>query len=661
MATPPISGDFSKTQGLGENFYYVQFAFPDVKTGFLKIKVNEAIEPKLQTIEDADIEAEIENFWQSYEQTVQTIEDRNKIYDTQHASEETKDMIKTVTALTRGRASDDDISERRKDKIPTPYRKVLDAIREQKKTAGFAAYEIFTKSAEQYTATPGMEPMAEEFKDILKVFLRKYDPSNQPSTGQSHRPDDIIIAENMSPGDIADYLDDEGNPLIKGIILDKTTITSHVVIACKAAGLSIAWFSDGIRPQNLKDGMRVVLDGDEETLLFGANQKHWKAAQIKEKRYEQGYSRLLKKAHDRRNPFSRDEREFKICVNGDTLKSAHDVNKYNAHSMGLIRLENYVGNLPKYERKLSVEQCREYILGMLKIAQRSNMTFRLMDATEDKVIEGLSDKDIAEIDKNFMTAFLHIRHEMPKKKIHVMVPLVLKPEDLAGKQRLMNFAAEALGIESYQLGSMAEDPEFLDNLESGKIKPSFISVGTNDMTTSTLGINRFDQKDADKNDPTHPDVLNNIFRVILHQRELGGEDILPTSVCGDMASQPENFAILAGMGVRRISVAGAISPIIKELARNIDTGYRFWELQKTNPKAYAKAQAKAQKSDNPSNAWALFQRLSIEDSRDIRVKIRTEYNRKYLGLDEHQKIMIDWTHPQDHQNDDPALDRNNDR
>ena len=645
MAIPTIKGPFAEKSALGENFYQAQFGFTSVKTGFLKIITNEAVEPEKDPIEPEKVEAEIEKFWQAYEQTVQAIEDRNKVYDVENASPETLEMIRTVTSLTRGRASDDDIRNRQENKIPTAYRKILKSIREDNMNAGYAGYSVFSKLAEQVANTPSMEHMADEYNDILKVFLRNYDPSQQPSLGQSPRPDDIVLAKSMSPGDVADLLDEEGTPIIKGIILDKTTITSHVVIACKAAGLSIAWFTDGVRPENLKDGMRVVMDGDQETLLFGASKKHWIEAKRKETKYDQGYAKLLRKALERRNPISRDEREFKICVNADTPKGVHDVEKYNAHSVGLIRLENYVASLPKYERKLSVDQCRQYILEMLEIGERSNMTFRLMDAVEDKVIEGLDDKDIAEIDKNFMTAVLQIRSEMPHKKIHTMVPLVLTPEDLARKQRVMDFTAEASGLESYRLGSMAEHPDFLDNLEAGKIRPSFISVGTNDMTASTLEFKRFDQEDAGKNDPTDPAVLENIFRVILHQREMGGASELPVSVCGEMASQPANFALLSGMGYRRVSVAGAIIPIIKELAGNIDTGYRFWQLQNTDPEQYQREVAKAQKDDNPTNAWALFQRLRVETNRDRRIEIRDTYNKEYLGLDEHQKIMPEWTHP----------------
>jgi phosphoenolpyruvate-protein kinase (PTS system EI component) len=644
MAPTAITPAFRKAQ-LGETFYDCETPFTGVATGIIKVIDNEAPTPEKRSISTEDRELETANFWNAYALTVQKFEDRFALKEGQVLSEDEKEMKTAILGMVRGRATDDDILDKNSKKIPTSFRQALALMTNENCPADYAVHKALQDAYVMYQDLPGMEKTAEEFKDITRVFLEQYDPSKYQSSLKNLQPHDIPFFTDMSHGDVANLIDENGKPKVKACFVDHTTRTSHAVLKAKSEGILLAWSTDGMRPMNVEDGRRVIIDGDQKCIILGSSTQTWIDYQNKQERYEQGLEVLKKKWKGKRKVTSLDGRPFKTYINGDTPASALAVQEYGAQGMGLIRLEGHLASLAPNKRDLSVEDWYQYISDIEKNADRATFVFRLLDVEGDKAMDGFDEKKVAETDKKFITAFLEFRDNHPSIKMELMAPLILDGPQLERKQAIIDFIAETHGNKPYKLGSMAEDPKFLEELEQGNIEASFLSTGSNDMTAETLKIDRFDEEQDDQNDPTDPRVLRNIHRPMVYQRKVGGPEVLPVSICGDLASQPENFALIAGMGYRRISVAAGMVPVIKELSSRIDTGFRHRNLKHTNRKKYEALKAAAQVDDNPDNAWALLQRIVVEEDPQKRLEIRDRYNEKYLGLDSHKRIDMKWEHP----------------
>ena len=100
------------------------------------------------------------------------------------------------------------------------------------------------------------------------------------------------------------------------------------------------------------------------------------------------------------------------------------------------------------------------------------------------------------------------------------------------------------------LGAMIETPRGGRRATPASPRGGFLSIGTNDLTASTLGVDRFAPGEAP---PHHPRVLAAIAR---HDRAGAGAGI-PVEVCGEAASDPVALPLLVGLGVDELSVGAA--------------------------------------------------------------------------------------------------------
>ena len=89
----------------------------------------------------------------------------------------------------------------------------------------------------------------------------------------------------------------------------------------------------------------------------------------------------------------------------------------------------------------------------------------------------------------------------------------------------------------------------------------FFSLGTNDLTQYTLAVDRENQ---------HVSALYNEFslavlRLIQMTINSAAEAGIPVSVCGEMAGRQDSVMVLAGMGIRTLSMSPKLISSTKEL------------------------------------------------------------------------------------------------
>src|SRR5207302_6010684 len=90
----------------------------------------------------------------------------------------------------------------------------------------------------------------------------------------------------------------------------------------------------------------------------------------------------------------------------------------------------------------------------------------------------------------------------------------------------------------------------------------FLSIGTNDLTAETLGLNRFATGEARAHDPR---VLGLIARSVEAGRRAG----VAIEVCGEAASDPVMLPLLVGLGVDQVSVGAAQVGSVRRWIRHL--------------------------------------------------------------------------------------------
>ena len=94
----------------------------------------------------------------------------------------------------------------------------------------------------------------------------------------------------------------------------------------------------------------------------------------------------------------------------------------------------------------------------------------------------------------------------------------------------------------------------------------FMSLGTNDLTQYVLAIDRGSCGLSAKADTLTPAVLKLIYNTC----EAGKNAGIPVGLCGAAASDIQAVPLLIGLGLRSLSVSGALIAEVKHLIRSLD-------------------------------------------------------------------------------------------
>ena len=143
------------------------------------------------------------------------------------------------------------------------------------------------------------------------------------------------------------------------------------------------------------------------------------------------------------------------------------------------------------------------------------------------------------------------------KNVAIMFPVVRTPQELTRMLEFLDNKGLTRGKDSLEIGMMVEVPnnvlrmqEFL--LDSkGEKRVDFVSIGSNDLTQFTLGVDRDSEKMRTSFDETDPAVLKALEIVIKIAKKCG----VKTGLCGQRPSSDPGFAAkLIEFGIGSIGV-----------------------------------------------------------------------------------------------------------
>ena len=260
-----------------------------------------------------------------------------------------------------------------------------------------------------------------------------------------------------------------------------------------------------------------------------------------------------------------------VLINLDDPDLLDAVDPAHCDGIGLTRTELLFSGaaLPDEETQLRLYR------RVIDWAAGKPVTIRTLDAGGDKPVAGLTLDDETnpflglrglrlslarpEIFRVQLRALLRAAALGPLK---VMLPMVTVPAELEAARDLLLEEFSALtgdGVEAAlpALGMMVEVPAAAFNVAQFEV--DFFSIGSNDLIQYLTAASRDNSAVAGLYDPGNPAVLELIARVCVHGRATGKE----VSLCGDMASDPDQIEPLLAAGMTTLSVAPAALARIK--------------------------------------------------------------------------------------------------
>ena len=439
--------------------------------------------------------------------------------------------------------------------------------------------------AEEYAAKlrqAGNYYLSERAQDITDVFGRVLDEmlDIHPFDINTVPDGSVILATSLSSADTIIL----SKRKIAGLALSEGGVSSHVVILARNYGIPTVVGLEDIS-KKVRNGETVIIDGKSAEILVSPDRNT--IEEYKGKIREEYQRKLSLRSFLNKPAVTKDGTRFKLYANIGTPEEAEIALAEGADGIGLFRTEFLYmaqsgASLNAAARSFSEQTQFEAYKSVLQIMGDKPVTIRTLDAGGDKLINSVDLPAIEE--KNPLMGLRAVRLSLEYPNIlktqlralyrasvygnlEIMFPLITSVDQVKECLELVNVVKAELDAEKipYQadtpVGIMIETAAAALISDCLSKVSDFFSLGTNDLTQYTLGIDRENQ---------HVSGLYNEFslavlRLIEMTVRSAKENNVPLAVCGEMAGRQDSVMVLAGMGIRNLSMSPKLISSTKEL------------------------------------------------------------------------------------------------
>lgn len=439
--------------------------------------------------------------------------------------------------------------------------------------------------AEEYAAKlrqAGNYYLSERAQDITDVFGRVLDEmlDIHPFDINTVPDGSVILATSLSSADTIIL----SKRKIAGLALSEGGVSSHVVILARNYGIPTVVGLEDIS-KKVRNGETVIIDGKSAEILVSPDRNT--IEEYKGKIREEYQRKLSLRSFLNKPAETKDGTRFKLYANIGTPEEAEVALAEGADGIGLFRTEFLYmaqsgASLNAAARSFSEQTQFEAYKSVLQMMGDKPVTIRTLDAGGDKLINSVDLPNIEE--KNPLMGLRAVRLSLEYPNIlktqlralyrasvygnlEIMFPLITSVDQVKECLELVNVVKAELDAEKipYQadtpVGIMIETAAAALISDCLSKVSDFFSLGTNDLTQYTLGI--------DRENPHVSGLYNEFSLAVLRLIEMtvrsAKENNVPLAVCGEMAGRQDSVMVLAGMGIRNLSMSPKLISSTKEL------------------------------------------------------------------------------------------------
>ena len=343
------------------------------------------------------------------------------------------------------------------------------------------------------------------------------------------------------------------------------TINSHTAVLARTKGIpSVIGLGEALKKDY--EGKTIIVDGFEGKVYIEPD--YTTITRMKQKQDEKlTHVKNLERLKGK-DKITQSGQRIDVCANIGSREDVENVIRCDAGGIGLFRSEFlYMENgakPPTEEQQFQAYKLAAESMGAKKVV------IRTADLGGDKVAECL---DLGE-DDNPAIGYRGIRVSLDKEELFktqlrailrasafgnlsIMFPMITSIEEVTHAKVMLERAKRELKDEKTSfdeeipVGVMIETPAAV--MISGELarEVDFFSIGTNDLSQLTLGMDRQNRRLDKFYDPRHPALLK-MIRIIANNVHLEGKHI---SICGDLAADLELTEYFIQIGIDELSVA----------------------------------------------------------------------------------------------------------
>lgn len=439
--------------------------------------------------------------------------------------------------------------------------------------------------AEEYASKlrqSGNSYLSERAQDITDVFGRVLDEmlDIHPFDIKQVPDGSVILATSLSSADTIIL----SKRKIAGLALSEGGVSSHVVILARNYGIPTIVGLEDIS-KKVRNGETVIVDGKEAEILVSPDKStidEYKAKIRQEFAHKQSLKAFLDKP-----AVTKDGTKFKLYANIGTPEEADVAVAEGADGIGLFRTEFLYmaqngASLNAAARNFSEENQFEAYKYVLSAMQGKPVTIRTLDAGGDKLINSVEFPVLEE--KNPLMGLRAVRLSLKCPNVlktqlralyrasvygnlEIMFPLISSYCQVKQCLELVDEVKKELTAEgipfkhNIPIGIMIETAAAALISDCLAKTCDFFSLGTNDLTQYTLAVDRENPHVAE----LYNEFSLSVLRLIEMTISSANAANIPIAVCGEMASRQDSVMVLAGMGIRNLSMSPKMISGTKEL------------------------------------------------------------------------------------------------
>ncbi len=452
-------------------------------------------------------------------------------------------------------------------------KEVEQLIQDELYDAPYATYKVFRKKMGVFQNLPNeyFRDRALDIQNLKRLILRHL---LGKKLNVILKDKSIIVTDNLSPADTIRL----HHHSILGFCTNFGGKNSHTAIIARSLGVP-AVVGTEIVTTLVSPGDELIVDGSQGVVIIHPTPETKQEYEQKQKKFILIEKSLLKEASLPAR--TKDGHKVKVYANIEFIEELEAIRQSGAEGIGLYRTEGLFmgGNgLPSEE-----QQFRNY-LEIARAFKEHSVVIRTLDVGGDKIMP-----DFVTIpERNPFLGWRAIRFCLDHKEIFlpqlkailranqfgnlkILLPMVSSLEEIEQFQDVFQEAQQALKAENQsfnpdiEIGIMVEIPSAALLAEHFARKVDFFSIGTNDLIQYTLAVDRANEKISHLYNHFHPAVI----QLIKHVIDVGKEQNIPVSMCGEMAGDPVATPLLLGLGLDRFSAVHSVIPEIKQIIRNV--------------------------------------------------------------------------------------------
>ena len=380
----------------------------------------------------------------------------------------------------------------------------------------------------------------------------------------------IVVAHDLLPSDTATL--DRKNVL--ALVTEIGGATSHSAIIARSYEIPALLGVDGAM-ENLSHGQEIAVDAVEGLLV--ADPSGEVKADFAQKR-----EAFLKRREEEKKflgvePRMADGTLLPVHLNVGSANDQELAAEKYTDGVGLFRTEFiYMGKeqLPTedeqyeiYKKVLTAFGDRPVTIRTLDIGGDKKLQCMELPVEENPFLGNRALRLCFSMPEVFLTQLRAALRASVHGNLWIMFPMVGSMDDIRRAKAFVQQAKDQLDAQgvpyspNVKLGIMVEIPSIALVADLAAKEVDFASIGTNDLTQYSTAVDRMNPALREYYQSYHPAL----FRLIGYVVESFAKEGKPVSVCGEMGGDPYAAAVLAGLGMSKLSMGSASVARIKKM------------------------------------------------------------------------------------------------